>query len=67
MYAYPDIVFAKSTDKGLTFTAPVSVSPQPAGLPAQAATNFSPASLSIPSEKWPSVTMTPQRQHQYVH
>jgi hypothetical protein len=31
VYAYPDIVFAKSTDKGLTFTAPVSVSPQPAG------------------------------------
>jgi hypothetical protein len=31
MYAYPDIVFVKSTDKGLTFTAPVSVSPQPPG------------------------------------
>lgn len=30
-YAYPDIVFVKSADKGLTFTAPVSVSPQPAG------------------------------------
>ena len=30
MYAYPDIVFVKSADKGLTFTSPVSVSPQPA-------------------------------------
>jgi hypothetical protein len=30
-YAYPDILIIKSTDKGLSFSAPVAVSPRPAG------------------------------------